>query len=176
MAQNWFNNDGLFLQYGTDKAIPEQGGEYLSYGANRIVEVVIDLTKLTSTAAIQSYTTFFPSGSNIFIEQVDIIAEIGAATGTSFSIGLIESDQATIPANYSTAFANAVTTTNVATAGDKVSLTQSSGSFVTNTLIGSSPSSTAAPYYITALSAGSTFTTGKVRVRIYYHGIGTITQ
>ena len=74
MAQNWLNADSLFLQYGTDKTVPEVAGEFLSYGANRIVEVLIDLTKLTSTAAIQSNTTFFPfggaTGESIYIEKI----------------------------------------------------------------------------------------------------------
>jgi len=172
---SWLNNDGLYLKYGTDKATPETAGDYQQPGGNRVIEVLIDLTTLTSTAAIQSDTTFFPAGTNVFIEQVDIITEVGATSGTSFSVGLIQSDRATIPSNYSTAFANAVTTTNVDTAGKKLTLTQTSGSYVSNTLIGSSPSSTTAPYYITALASG-TYATGKVRVRISYHGIGTISQ
>lgn len=171
----WLNNDGLYIQYGTTKAIPETAGDYMQPGGNRVIEVLIDLTTLTSTAAIQSNTTFFPAGTNVYIEQVDVIAETGAASGTSFSVGLIQSDRVTIPTNYSVAFVSAMTTSSVDTAGKKVTLTGSSGSFITNSLIGSSPSSTTAPYYITALSSG-TFTTGKVRVRISYHGIGVITQ
>lgn len=176
MAQNWLNNDGLFIQFGTDKAIPEVAGEYLSYGDNRVLEVLIDLTKLTTTAAIQSYTTVFPAppAGQMFIEQVTATAETAAATGTSFSVGLIQMDQATIPSNYSTAFINAMTQSAMGAAGDKVTLT--TGSTGAGGLIGTSPANATGPYYITALSAGSTFTTGKIRVRIYYHGIGVITQ
>lgn len=170
----WLNNDGLYLQYGTSLAIPETAGDFQQPGGNRVIEVLIDLTTLTSTAAIQSNTLFFPSGTGYFIEQVDVVAEVGAATGTSFSVGLIQTDRATIPTNYSVALVSAMTTSSVDTAGKKVTLTGSSGSFITNSLIGSSPASATGPYYITALSAGSAFTTGKVRVRISYHGIGTI--
>lgn len=174
MAQNWLNADGLFLQFGTDKAVSETAGEYLSYGGNRVVEVLIDLTTLTSTAAIQSNTELFPSGSNLFIEKVEAVAEVGAATGTSFSVGLIQTDRATIPANYSTAFINAEVTASLADAGDSVTYNEDTAN--AGGLIGSFPASATGPYYITALSAGSTFTTGKIRVRIYYHGVGTITQ
>lgn len=174
MAQNWTNKDGLFLQFGTDKAIAETAGDYVSLTGNRTTEVLIDLTKLTSTAAIQSNTTIFPSGTNFYIESVEAVAETAAATGTSFSVGLIQMDRATIPSNYSTAFINAEVTASMTPAGKKV--TYVNGTANAGGLIGSSPSSTTGPYYITALSAGSTFTTGLIRVRINYHGIGTISQ
>lgn len=35
---NWLNNDGLYIQYGTTKAIPEIGGDYKSYGESREIE------------------------------------------------------------------------------------------------------------------------------------------
>lgn len=81
-TSTWFNNDGLFLQYGTQKAIPEMGGDYLVYGETREVEQYIPLVPTTwgtgnvsvpgatasafsgsSTpiaAGIQSMTTFMP--------------------------------------------------------------------------------------------------------------------
>lgn len=175
MTNTWLNKDGLFLQYGTQKAVPEVGGEYKNFGGNRSIEVLIDLTKLTSTAAIQSYTTFFPSppSGQLYIEQVDVVAETGATSGTTFSVGLIQQDQATIPSNYSTAFVNAMVTASVATAGDKVSLT--TGITYAGGLIGTYPAAATGPYYITALSSG-TYTTGLIRVRIAFHGLTPITQ
>lgn len=172
-TQNWTNKDGLFLQYGTDKSVPETGGDFMALGDNRIFEVLIDLTKLTSTAAIQSNTAIFPDGANLYIEQVQAVAETAAASGTSFSVGLIQMDRATIPANYSTAFINAETQANMGTAGKKITYTN--GTTNAGGLIGTSPASTTGPYYVTALSSG-TFTTGLIRVRVFYHGIGTISQ
>lgn len=177
MAQNWLNNDNLFIQYGSDKTAVETGGEYRSQGQTRVLEVLIDLTTLTSTAAIQSNTTFFGPGlsnSNTwFIEAVEVDAETAALGGTSFSVGFIQLDRATIPANYSTALVNAMTNAAMTPAGTRLTLT--AGSAFAGGLIGSAPAAATGPYYITALAAG-TFTTGKVRVRIQYHGIGTITQ
>lgn len=43
----WFNQDGLPLQFGTQKAIPEMGGDYLMYGENREVEQLIPLVPTT---------------------------------------------------------------------------------------------------------------------------------
>lgn len=43
VAGTWYNQDGLFLQYGTQKPVPEVGGDYLMYGENREIEVYIPL-------------------------------------------------------------------------------------------------------------------------------------
>lgn len=169
-TQNWKDPDGLFRQFGTDKAVPETAGEYVSFAGNRVLEILIDLTTLTSTAAIQSNTTFFGGGPTVmFIEKVEAVCEADAAGGTSFSVGFIRTDRSTIPAGYSTALINAETA--LADSGD--SITYNEDTTNAGGLIGSAPASATAPYYITALSNG-TWTTGKVRVRIYYHGRGTI--
>ena len=39
----WFNQDGLPLQFGVQKAIPELGGDYLFFGPNRVFEQYISL-------------------------------------------------------------------------------------------------------------------------------------
>src|SRR5215831_4827737 len=39
----WLNQDGLPLQFGTTKAIPELGGDYLLYGENREIETYVCL-------------------------------------------------------------------------------------------------------------------------------------
>lgn len=171
---NWNNPDGMYQKFGTSLADPETGGDYTTFGGNRIFEVLIDLTTLTSTAAIQSDTSFFgsPGTTQMFIEKVEAVAETGAASGTSFSVGLIQADRATIPSNYSTAFINAEVTATLATAG--MSQTYAQNTTHAGGLIGTSPANATGPYYVTALSSG-TYTTGKIRVRIYYHGIGTIT-
>jgi hypothetical protein len=176
MAQNWLNKDGLFIQYGTDKTVSENAGTFATPGMpNRITEVYIDLTTLTSTAAIQSYTEIFPAppSGQMYIEKVEVVMETASASGTSFSVGLIQMDQATIPTNYSTAFVNALANASTNAAGDLVTLT--AGSTSAGGLIGSQPANATGPYYITALASG-TYTTGKARVRIHWRGIGTITQ
>lgn len=173
MTYDWKNNDQLYLKYGPKKAVVESSGEFKSYGANRVVEVLIDLTTLTSTAAIQSDNLLFPAGSNVYIEKVEVTTEVAATAGTSFSVGLIQLDRSTIPTNYSTAFINAEVLANVDTVGKAVTYT--TGTTHAGGLIGSFPASATGPYYITALAAG-TFSAGKVRVRIYYHGVGVISN
>jgi hypothetical protein len=174
-TQNYLDPDGLFRQYGTDKAVPTTGGDFLAYGANRILEVAIDLTTLTSTAAVQANTLFMasPPAGQLYIEKVEVIVETGSVGGTSFSVGLIQQDRSTIPSNYSTAFVNALVQASTATAG--VNLQLVNGSTSAGGLIGTQPANATGPYYISALAAG-TYTAGKVRIRVHYHGIGVITQ
>jgi hypothetical protein len=81
VAGFWYNQDGIPIQYGTQKAIPEVGGDYLMYGDNREIETYVALVPTqfgtggitipaaptsfsgTSTpiaAGIQSLTTMIP--------------------------------------------------------------------------------------------------------------------
>ena len=81
VAGFWLNQDGLPLQFGTQKAIPEVGGDYLVYGETREIEQLIPLipmqtgagnplvaapptsfvgTTTPAAAGIQSLTTLVP--------------------------------------------------------------------------------------------------------------------
>lgn len=85
VAGTWNNQDGLYLQFGTQKAVPEVGGDYMVYGDVRELETYICLAQTqwgnpsagtgltvpalpssfvgTGTAiqaGIQSLTTLFP--------------------------------------------------------------------------------------------------------------------
>jgi hypothetical protein len=81
VAGFWLNQDGLPLQFGTQKVIPELGGDFLMYGENREVESYINLgatsfgnnvvqnpalpssfvgTGTPNAAGIVSMTTLFP--------------------------------------------------------------------------------------------------------------------
>jgi len=48
VAGFWLNQDGLPLQFGTQKAIPEVGGDYLVYGETREIEQLIPLVPLAN--------------------------------------------------------------------------------------------------------------------------------
>lgn len=100
----WVNNDGLPLQFGTQKAIPELGGDYLVYGENREIEQLIPLvpcqwgngniqvpippttfsgTTTPIAAGIQSMTQLFPlqitapntGGTTITLTNTQIFVE-----------------------------------------------------------------------------------------------------
>lgn len=166
---NWLDPDGLYRQYGTSKAVPTTNGDYLSYGEFREIEFTIDLTTLTTSPAIMGNTTFI--GSNVFIEQVEIDTEVAATGGTSFSVGTMRLDRSTVVSN--TSFVNAALLATHDANGEKTILT--GGSTGAGGLIGTTTSFTDNGAYITALCAG-TYTAGRVKVRIKYRGIGTITQ
>lgn len=172
---SWLNNDGLYLQYGTQKAVPEVAGDYLSYGETRDIELTLTLASLTTTPTIISNTTFFPLNGQIFIESVNIDTEVAAAGGTSLSVGLMGTDRTTItPSPYgNTTLVNAALTATM-TAGSSQTLV--GGSTGAGTIVGTQPAAgTQGSGYITATVAG-TFTNGVVKVRIRYRGIGSITQ
>lgn len=179
MVQNWLNKDNLFIQYGTDKTTTENAGEFAFDGPNRIVEFRLDLTTLaTASASIISNNLIFPAppSGQLYIEKVELTVETAATSGGSatFNVGLIQMDRATVPTNYGTAFINAGALATVNAAGDLITYT--TGSTGAGGLIGSSPANATGPYYLTAQAGTAVFTAGVVRVRIYYHGIGTITQ
>lgn len=176
---NWFNNDGLYLEFGTTKAQVDTAGEYKMFGPQRIIEVDIDISTLTTTAAIQSNNTFFPIGTNIQIDKVEVIAQVAVATITSFSVGLMKQDRTT--ALSDTALINAMTQAVVGTAGNTQVLT--AGSTAAGAYVGATAGGYVGAYagnptemaYMTAKIAGSAGT-GKVRVRIFLSAVGTITQ
>lgn len=174
----YYTNSGVLLKFGTLKAVPTTWGDYVNYGANRVIEGLVTLSTLTASSTVPSIlgdVLFFPAlgSGQLFIEKVEAIAEEGAASGTSFNIGLIQADRSTIPSNYDHAFINGEVTATLATAGMAQTYVQNTTH--AGALIGTGAAVATAPYYITGYTSG-TYTTGKIRVRIFYHAIGGITQ
>lgn len=167
---NWFNNDGLFVQFGTSKAVPTTMGDYLSLGEWRDIEFTANLTTGQTLATAGTYimgnTTMLPVG--VFIESVNYSVETAGAGGTSISVGTIRADRTT---SISATNLSAAVATASLTAGANVTVT-TGGIVGTTTTSGTFPDGFA---YITATTIG-TYTAGSVKFRIRYRGIGTITQ
>lgn len=183
MAQNYTTKSNLFLQFGTDKAQPELWGEYTQFGPNRIIEGVLDLTgsaypagmSTSSTVpTIISNTAFFPSlpSGELIIEKIEAFADVASASGTSWNLGLIQSDRLTIPSGYGTGLIAAEVNATFATAG--LAVTYYENTAKAGTLIASQPAVATAPYYLTAFTTG-TFTTGQIRLRVFYHTLQPMT-
>ena len=197
---SWLNTDGLLLQYGTQKANPEAGGDYVFFGPTRVMEVEIDCKSLTTSPQVQSLTTFFPAGYNVFIESVDLVTLIGATGGTSLSLGLgyfsgstygtittntetstssatgITAYSALLPgvtAVSNTALLAAVPIADYATAGMKFTVNQTTNASYVGAYVGAQSTATTHSNYITALISG-THTAGLLRARVFYRGYGTI--
>jgi len=121
VAGNWMNNDGLYIQYGTSKAVPTTMGDYLSYGETREVEFTVTFANAVPAGQyILGNTTMFPSG--VFIEQVEMDVEVAAAGGTSFSIGTVRADRTTTGTGGTAAgtFINGEVLATITPAGKKV--------------------------------------------------------
>lgn len=184
-SNTYLTNSHLLLKFGTQKAITSPWGDFVSFGANRVIEGTVDMTTVTSgNTLIVSDTVFFPAlaSGQLYIEQVEAVVETGLAGGTSLSLGLIDSDRATIPSNYSTAFINADTNLGgTVAAGTKITYTKATSNV--GGLVGSSAAvqTPVTPdlvnsYYITCTSSG-TYSAGKIRFRIFYHALDVaITQ
>lgn len=170
----YLDNDGLYRQYGTQKAVPTTVGDFLSYGETRNIELTVTLANTAAGATtILANTTFFPS--NVFVESVELDVETAAAGGTSFSIGTMRTDRTTVGTG-GTAAGSFITGEVLATltpAGKKVIYT--AGVSAAGTAIGTTTSFLDGGVYITLTNVG-TFTNGVMKVRIKYRGIGLITQ
>jgi hypothetical protein len=158
---SWLNADGLYLKFGTDKATASKGGEYVTTGALREIEIKLDLTTLTDTAAIVSDNIFFPK---MRIEEVEIVTHTLATSGgaATLDIGLIRTDRTT-EIDYE-AFANGVAITTHDAAGEKTVLRI--GSTGVGQLVGTT---TTNPGYLTANYNTAAYTAGVIYVRIRYY-------
>lgn len=168
---SWTNNDGLFLQYGTSKAVPTTAGDYLSYGEWRDIEFTVTLSSLTTSPTIIANTTFL--GTNVFLESVNINMETAAAGGTSLSIGTMRLDRTTSVSNI-----NVVNALVTASMTQGASITMTGGSTSAGALVGTTVTTAQLPdgaAYLTATVAG-TYSAGVAKIRLRYRGIGTITQ
>lgn len=169
---NWMNNDGMFLQFGTSKAIPTTMGDFLSYGETRDIEFTLTPSTLTATPAIQGNTTFLPTG--VYIESIMTQAEATPpAGGTSISIGTMRADRSTVISNV--ALLNLQVLASHNTAGETNTYFESvaAGGGTSVGTITNFPDGFA---YITALAAGTYTGAGTMKVRIRYRGIPPITQ
>lgn len=153
----WTNADGLtvFFPGDTDLRIVD-GGEYPGAGPNRTVEVVVDLTQVTTSA--QAFgDPFIIIPRNSVIESVEVIAEEAAAGGTSLDIGLMrfngtELDYDGLVNDILLASLNVTGEKNVYTAG-----VAGAGALVgTETLY---------PSYLTVIETGN-FTDGTIVIRV----------
>lgn len=90
---SWFDPDGLYRKYGTDKAVPNKGGEYRNDGHLREVEVKLTLSGLTESETIQSDQIFIPAGARL--QEVEVVTQTAAATGVAIDLGLIRTDRST---------------------------------------------------------------------------------
>lgn len=242
VAGQWYNQDGLLLNYGTEKQIPEIGGDYLVYGETREIEQYVAFVptqwglpttagispftvaalptsfvgNTTSAAAgIQSLTTFMPlqgtlpvgltSGTiilnttQLFLEEVTTETLIGAAGGTSFTLGLVTTSQlpgapnatfVQVTPNAGVQLINGQVIARHTTAGQRTSYTTTTGGGLEWEIGGTAAAGAGAwmgnmPLVTNAITplpqsawlsgiATGTYTSGLIKVRVRYTMYGNI--
>lgn len=88
---DWLNNDGLHLQFGTTKALPEIAGDYVMYGDQREIEVYLNLAANTVVA-----------GGNVLPGLLQTTSlTFGSSTTTAAAAGII-SDTVLFPLQTTT--------------------------------------------------------------------------
>jgi hypothetical protein len=160
---SYFNADGLLQKYGTEQSTPNVAGEYRTTGSDHEIEVVIDLTTLDQTEAIQSDVTVIPAGA--FIKEVELTVQEAAATGVALDVGLIRLDRST-ELDYN-GLIDAEVKADIDNLGDVISYTAAGvGASSGGALIGTVLVYTG---HITASATTATaFTTGIMRIKVRY--------
>lgn len=80
VAGQWYNQDGLLLNYGTGKQIPEIGGDYLAYGTTRCAEMYIPLVPT-------QFGSGTPGTNPFTVPAIPTGAFVG--TGTAIQAGIV---------------------------------------------------------------------------------------
>lgn len=165
----WFDSDNLLRKYGVTKATPNIGGDYKTYGEMREIELTLDLTTLTSSAAIINDAVFFPAG--VKVQQIIIVASTAATgTGATLDIGLQRLDRST-EIDYN-GFIAAMALTSIDATGEQTTVIP--GGTAAGVLMGTTTGTL--PGYITANYNTAAYTAGVIRIRIQYYQNAVITQ
>ncbi|SHH46939.1 hypothetical protein [Bradyrhizobium erythrophlei] len=162
---NWTNADGLYVRLGDKEGASAKYGEYKTFGPNRFVELKLDFSDLAAfgTNTVLSNEDTIAKGAHIEKVEIEVETAFVGATAT-LSLGLIQTDRATLTNLGTTALANAVTVATL-TLGSITTLIV--GASFVGTLVGSGGNllNTA---LITALAGTANFTAGSAKVRVYY--------
>ena len=90
VAGFWYNQDGLPLQYGTQKVIPELGGDYLVYGETREIEQLIPLVPMTVGSAgvqVPAPPTTFTGTTTPIAAGIQSLTTLVPLQGTAVNTG-----------------------------------------------------------------------------------------
>jgi len=174
----WFNPDGLFIKFGSDKTTPNRGGEYKTYGDVRELEFKVifgtastvgssTVGTVAATDVIQSDQVFFPKG--VWLEEVQVDVLEAFNTVTSISVGMVQTnDRSTLIGAAGAGFVSALVVASLTPAGARITLV--GGSTSAGSLIGTVPIAAAATFtgHVTARFTGTQGTTGAANIRIKY--------
>lgn len=170
MANSWTNADGLTIYFGTGERSLALDGDYEDYvTGEQVYEFLLDLTTLTTTtAAIANVRGRLPSLARVV--KCEIVTQVAAATGTSVSIGMAADTAAlTAVGTAGASIVSALVTAAMSTVGETTVVTAEAT--YAGDKMGLAIGTTVAPVIFTAKIAGSTFTTGLIRVKVFFQRI-----
>jgi hypothetical protein len=178
---SWLNDDGLFVTFGTEKALPAKGGSLNVLGGRKLIEFDLSWDEVVSTTPTIIGTVVgddSPKGITLpkgaVIEQVDtVVTTAWTSSGTIGSATLVlgtkQADDRSTEADHDglTAAAATGTVLGLATLGSVVELVQGS------TGHGADIGGVALPENAVLVASNSAhathpYTAGVVRVRIWY--------
>lgn len=165
MSQSWFNADGLLVKFNGAAGTATTNGQYTDamYGRS-VIEMRVDLTKLTTTPGGVILDDNITLPKSAWVERIDTIVEVAGSTASSptFDFGLIRFDRTT-ELDYNGLLA-AVVATDLDTINERHTYEQ-----VTSGGMGAlGGTATANGGYFTANANTATFSTGVVRVLVYF--------
>lgn len=164
---DWVNNDGLRIRFGTGEAQVGRAGSLASLGAFR--EVVVDVVAAdlkahddsTDPTTILDYQTRIPAGA--WLESATLVVETAFAGATAtLDIGLVQaSDQeAAFTDEDDDGIDSAIAVTAIDAVGDTITCD--------GALIGTTLGTDSGGYLVTAEAGTATFTAGTAKLVIKY--------
>ncbi len=156
-----WQNDGILKKFGTTRAVPNKGGEYVTTGRLREIEFKIDLADLTETETVLSDTLTLPAGMRL--QEVEIVTNTAAATGVAIDFGLIRTDRTT-EIDYDGLLA-AFPTASMNAAGEKVIIIDNTT--YDGALIGTTTANVG--YFTMSRTTATAFTAGQIVVTVRFY-------
>lgn len=158
----WINNDGLRIKFGAEEGQAGAGGEYVTTGPQRMVELTIaDMTALGANAAVQEHHVVIPKGARIEKVETITVTAITSGGAAALNVGLVKADRSTELDFDGLIAAAAIATINAA--GGSQSLVV--GSTGAGALIGTTLAENG---ILTADYDTAAYTAGKLVIRVYY--------
>ncbi len=163
----WMDNTGLYQKYGLEQVTSQVAGEYRTNTGQRLIEVKLDLTTLTSTAGTiipGTDSVFFPAG--FVIDRIEVQNETAATSGGSatLNLGLVRSSDRTTEIDFD-GFLALAPIADFNTAGE--TKTYNVGVTGSGALMGITVGSN--PGHLVANYGTAAFTAGVVLIKIFYH-------
>lgn len=167
-TQDWMNSDGLFVRFGTDRAIPSRGGEYSRLvDGQHCASVIIDLATLPTAASgneqIVAENVTIPNGAFITKVRVTVLEEPTTVGSPNLDLGLVDQNR-TSEIDFNGLLAATDTWETGTDLGTVVEYVK--GSTEAGALIGTQITNTG---FITASPDTADWTDGTIKVDIEYY-------